>query len=450
MNNLKNKLIDSFQDFQNSTKLDKNSASFKNICTNFEKFSKLGFPIIKDEEYKYTKFTFLNNIDFNIPDKTKDTSLTYKDIESFLFDNINSNLLVFENGKINWRLTKIQSFRKGIIVGSLKEAIENNELVPNEISQNSHFPDDKLNILNQAFLNDGAFIQIPDGTDLYEPLHLAFFSDTRNDNYFNQIKNIINIGECCNIKIIISYHTIGDKNSFSNISTDLNIGNFSNVEFYNLQNDSNNSYIITNTNISQKRGSVLNSAAISLHGAFIRNNLNAIHLDEMCESNYNGFYYVDQNNFVDNHTLMIHAKPNCISNETYKGIIDDNAVAVFNGKILVKPNSPKINAYQKNRNILLTDTATVNTKPQLEIFTDDVKCSHGATTGYLEKEHIFYLKARGIDEDRARALLLNAFATEIIEKIKIDELRDEIKKDISKRLNVEDDFYFCEILESVK
>jgi Fe-S cluster assembly protein SufD len=185
-----------------------------------------------------------------------------------------------------------------------------------------------------------------------------------------------------------------------------------------------------------------------MSGRFIRNNMNTAFKEENAETNLNGFYFMRNNDFVDNHTLIDHAVPNCNSNEFYKGILDDSAKAVFNGKVIVRPNAQKTNAYQQNKNILLTDDSKINTKPELEIYADDVKCSHGATTGYLDKEAMFYLRSRGISEEMAKSLLLNSFASEVIERIKIAELRDDIKRQVADRLTV-DDLYFCDVLGDV-
>ena len=252
-------------------------------------------------------------------------------------------------------------------------------------------------------------------------------------------------GCCAKLHIVQTVHTLGDKPSFSNTVTEIIQKPYSQVDFYEYQADSNNSYLIENNNVVQEKGSVFNSAAITLDGAFVRNNLTSVLNEEAVETHFYGFYYLDGKNFVDNHTFVDHAKPNCISNEIYKGILDQEAKAVFNGKVLVRKDAQKTNAYQTNRNIVLSDDASINTKPQLEIFADDVKCSHGATSGYLDQDAMFYLKARGIPEDKAKALLLNAFAGEIVEKINIDQLRDAIKTKISERLNVED-IYFCDII----
>jgi Fe-S cluster assembly protein SufD len=319
------------------------------------------------------------------------------------------------------------------------------ELIKNHLGKYAGYENDPFVSINTALSQDGAYIYIPDGVMLEEPIQLIFLNDSRQGEIMSNPRNLIIVGDCSQVKILETNYTIGDKPSLTNMVTEIVADRFANVDYYKVQNNGENSYYIGTIQASQERGSVFNNSTVTIRGNFIRNNLNTRHNDEGCESNYHGFYLLEGKDFVDNHTLVDHAKPNCTSSEVYKGIIGDYATAVFNGKIVVRPDAQKTNAYQSNKNILMSDNATINTKPQLEIFADDVKCSHGAASGNLDKESLFYLKSRGIGEEKAKALLLNAFASDVVEKINISELRDQIKQQIAVRLNMED-IFFCDVL----
>ena len=266
--------------------------------------------------------------------------------------------------------------------------------------------------------------------------------DTTHFSPLINVKNIIRVGTNSSIKIVETVHLFGEKPSVHNSTTEIEAAEDSAVHYYKLQNDKSDLYSIGQTFVKQAGKSEFHSTAISLRSRFVRNTLSTEFTDEHCESNMNGFFFIDEDDFVDNHTVVDHAMPNCNSNETYRGILDNKAVGVFNGKIFVRPDAQKTTAYQSNKNILLSDEATMNTKPQLEIFADDVKCSHGATTGSLDQSSLFYLRARGVSEEKAKSLLLNAFSAEVVNKILIPELRDNIREYIGRRLGIED-IYLC-------
>ena len=213
------------------------------------------------------------------------------------------------------------------------------------------------------------------------------------------------------------------------------VGANSNVNYYKLQNQNNKSYHIDNTFISQSRDSVVQTYTFTLEGKIIRNNLNYILQEENCEAHMFGLYVAREEGHIDNHTSVDHKVANCYSNEIYKGILDDNSKGVFNGKIFVRQDAQKTNAFQTNKNILLTDTASINTKPQLEIWADDVSCSHGCTTGQLDEEQLFYLRSRGISKSSAKAMLLHAFVNDVLDKINIPFLHDFINDEMYNRLD---------------
>ncbi|MEO6695213.1 MAG: Fe-S cluster assembly protein SufD, partial [Ignavibacteria bacterium] len=254
------------------------------------------------------------------------------------------------------------------------------------------------------------------------------------ENYFSQPRNLILAEEGASVNVIEDYHTIGDKQSFTNAVTEIFCDKSSKVEHYKIQNDGDNSYHIGTSQVMQEKDSRFSNTTISWGGSITRNDLNSVFNDSNTECHFFGLYMLTGKQHVDNHTLADHKMPHCYSNELYKGILDDRSTGVFNGKIMVREDAQKTNAYQSNNNILLSDDATIYSKPQLEIFADDVKCSHGATTGQLNEEEMFYLQSRGISKDHARTLLLYAYASDVIDSVKVGELKDLLVKKLEKKL----------------
>lgn len=446
---IKNLLIENFANF-----IDKLNGQGKSKIQSirhdaYRKLINLQIPTQKNEEWRYANLNFLYQYDFDFEFNHPDYNLEFKDIEDFIIPEINENLLVFVNGIYSEKLSKFKYQRDEIILENLASAEKRN--APNLIanfSNLSNYNEDFFTAANTAYARDGVYINIPAGVYVEEPIHIMFITDSRYGPVISNPRNLFIVGKCSQVKIIETYHTIGDKPAFTNMVTELFANFASNIDFYKIQNDKGNSFYIGSTNVEQAKNSSVNMTTISLNGNFVRNNIKTILDGENSELNLYGLYFLKDKNYVDNHTEIIHSVPNCQSNEYYKGILADQSKAVFKGRIVVKPNAQKTNAYQSNKNILLSDDAKIHTLPQLEIYADDVKCSHGATTGYFDKEAIHYMKARGISDDMAKSLLMNAFASEIIEKIRIFGLRDNIKRLVSERLVV-DDIYFCDVLDDL-
>jgi len=258
--------------------------------------------------------------------------------------------------------------------------------------------------------------------------------DASAKNVLNQPRNLIIIDKKASLKIVESYTSLGKHASFTNAVNEIYADEHAHLEHYKVQRQTGESYHNNYTQIFQEKNTNINQVTLTLDGTIVRNNLHFYMNGENCNSLLYGLYITGQKKHVDNHTRVDHAMPNCYSNELYKGVMKDQATAVFNGKIIVHLDAQKTNAYQRNQNILLSDEATVNTKPQLEIFADDVKCTHGATIGQLNDEQLFYLRSRGIPADEARTMLLNAFADEIAEMIKIPELVQILEQEIERKL----------------
>lgn len=403
----------------------------------FADFSKMGIPTAKHEEWKYTRVGSLFNKEYAFPVSKTPASLTPKEIDAIrLPGHEQANELIFVNGKISFSLSKIIS--AGLIVLPLEEAAVNeySDIVSKHFGHSANYLKDGINALNTAFVQGGVFIQVKKGKVLEHPVYIYNITDARTNNILSQPRSLVHVSENAQVQLVETYITIGAEQSFTNQVMEIIVEKDAVMEYYKIQNESSHSSNVSTTHIRQVAKSYTHTVTISLDGGIVRNNLNVVLDAERCESHLYGLYFQKGQSHIDNHTLVDNVKPNCFSNEFYKGIIDDNATAVFNGKIYVQPDAQKTNAYQSNKNVLLSDAASVNAKPQLEIFADDVKCSHGCTVGQLNEEGLFYLQSRGITEKNARSLLLQAFAVDILEHIKPAPVREYVNRLISERLEL--------------
>ena len=400
----------------------------------FADFSKMGIPTVKHEEWKYTRISSLFNKEYEFP-VNQATLLSQKDVDAVrLPGHEHANELVFVNGKISLPLSKIISAE--LIVMPLEEAAANEykDIVSVHFGHSANYLKDGINALNTAFVQGGVFIHVKRGKALKHPVYIYNITDARTNNILSQPRSLVHVSENARVQLIETYTTIGVEENFTNQVMEIVVEKDAVMEYYKIQNEFKHSSNVSTTHIRQVGKSYTHTVTISLDGGIVRNNLNVVLDAEHCESHLYGLYFQKGQSHIDNHTLVDNVKPNCFSNELYKGIIDDNATAVFNGKIYVQRDAQKTNAYQSNKNVLLSDTASVNTKPQLEIFADDVKCSHGCTVGQLNEEGLFYLQSRGITEKNARSLLLHAFAVDILEHIKPVAIREYVDRLISERL----------------
>ena len=296
--------------------------------------------------------------------------------------------------------------------------------------------EDSITSLNTAFARQGAFIHIPKNKMVEKPIQIIHFSTKTQENQFLQPRNLIIVDENSQVKIIEKHQSLANHVTLTNSVTEIFANKRAVIDYYKIQDDTENASLLDQTYIQQKDQSVVNMNTYSFGGKITRNNLEFYQIGEHIESNLNGITILNNKQFVDNHTLVKHNKPNCESNELYKGIYADSATGVFNGKVIVDKIAQKTNAFQQNNNILLGEKATINSKPQLEIFADDVKCSHGCTVGQLDNMALFYMQQRGIPKKEAQGLLLYAFGNDVVEKIKIPELKSRITNLIAKKLNV--------------
>ena len=374
-----------------------------------------GFPTIKDEEWKYTSLKNIVSEDYSI-------SAIGKNISS---EQINKHSLGF-NDKI--------VFVDGILVA--KPTIKNvliadySEFKTNEI--------DSISKLNYSLAKSGYTISISDNSIIESPIEILFFNTVEGN--FTQYRNLLFIGKNSEVKFIEKIQNIDCNSSFINHFTQIDCGKNSKVEYNKIQNNSSKSRLIDTMDIYQNQDSVCNINTLIFGGEFVRNNLNFEQTGTNAESNMNGVSVLNNSQLADNHTFIDHKSAHCRSNEMYKGVYLDESKGVFNGKIMVRQDSQKIDAFQANNTLLLSENATINSKPQLEIYADDVKCSHGCTIGQLDKEALFYMRSRGIGIKEAQAVLTYAFASQAINNITIDEVVLLAKKLLAKKLNVDLDF----------
>ena len=431
---IKQYFINQFDEFEKSLNGEKTSDFHKTRKEAISKFAELTFPTQKDEEWKYTNISPLQKHNFSpVSNKEKVSSET---INKFLFDKLEHSLLVFVNGNFSPELSKLIDIPKGVVIGSLAEAMKNNNpIVKKHLGKYAENENYFFTTLSSAFTKDGAFIYVPDGKIVEDPIHVIFFTNSGNEKILIQPRNLFVAGKNSQVTIIEHYVSDEDSIYFTNAVTEIVADENAIVDHIKLQEESNKAFHIARMEVDQERSSNFSSHLIS-HGAEIsRNDFNARFNDEGSECMLNGLFMIGDEQLFDAHTMIDHAKPHCNSHEHYKGILQDKSRGVFNGKVMVRQDAQKTNAFQQNNTILLSNDAIMNTKPQLEIFADDVKCSHGATIGKLNDEAKFYLKSRGIGEDAATAILIHAFASDVITSIKIPALRDYLEEIITKRFN---------------
>ncbi|ANH80794.1 Fe-S cluster assembly protein SufD [Niabella ginsenosidivorans] len=403
----------------------------------FTEFEQTGIPTVKHEEWKYTRINDFFNKDYHFTTDLKEQEFKAADLQPFLLPgHENANSIVFINGHYHPEHSVLRSEELEII--SLEEAAHNQyaAVVEAHLGHSADYHKDGINALNTAFIQEGVFVHIQKGKTVNHPVYIYNITDARNGNIFAQPRALVHIGAYAQVEMLETFATIGADESFTNQVFEIAVEEGAVLNLYKIQNDASNSTIVSTTHVHQVGKSVANVVTISLNGGLIRNNLNMVMSAPYCESNLSGLYLQNGHTHVDNHTVVDNREPNCLSYELYKGILDDASTGVFNGKIFVRQIAQKTNAYQTNRNVLLSENASVNTKPQLEIFADDVKCSHGCTVGRLDEEALFYMKSRGISDATARSLLLRGFALDILDKIHSESVREYVDLLVNKRLNI--------------
>ena len=402
-----------------------------------KRFEQTGVPGLKNEDYKYTNLE-------RVFDKPYRTVFQYEKLDVDLNDVFRCNVpkmdthtVLLINGWYYARNPQLNGLPEGVVVGSLQQvANERPELLQDYLNRQAGLSDDPLVALNTAFAKDGFFLYVPDHVVIEKPIQVVSLLRSE-DAVFATQRNLIIAGKNSQVKVIFCDHTLSACEFLFNNVTEVFVGCDAVVDVYAIQSQSNNAASINSAFFKQEERSNLLTGTATLHGGLIRNNLKVSMNGEHAEANVLGMSFTDQQQHVDNYTNIEHNKANCYSNQLYKNVLNGESVGAFTGRILVARDAQKTNAFQRNNNVLLTDTAKMNTKPQLIIEADDVKCSHGATVGQIDEEALFFLRARGIDEANARLMLMNAFAHEVIQEIRVEPLRDQIDDLVDKRLRGE-------------
>ena len=377
-----------------------------------------GIPNNKNEDYKYCNIEAVLRKEFKLVEQNLNT-LSNETIGPLKLDEAIN--LVVVNGNYNEALSE-KIIVSGITVKALTKLSSSEKIV---LASQAKSKSDTLIALNTAFSGDGLFLKVDKNNIIPFPIHIIYVN-SGNSAFVTNTRSFIHIAESAEVTIVESFFNMETGKVFSNFVGEKLVEENAKLKCYTFQNEGALSYSVNTNQVKLNRYSNYTNNTFTLSGELVRNNHNIELADEFCEANLNGLFITKGTQSVDNHTLIDHQKPNCQSNELYKGIAKDKSTGTFNGKIFVRKDAQKTNAYQSSKNILMSDDATINTKPQLEIYADDVKCSHGTSTGKIDTEALFYLKARGIGEESARKLLLQAFAQELIDKIEIDSLKERV------------------------
>lgn len=432
---LKEKLISSFLAFENKVSTDTETEIHEIRSKAFTHFEENGFPTKKDEEWKYTSLRSILKHNYKLfPEK--ENTIEFADVKKYFLHEIDSFKIVFIDGIYSSFLS--DTTHDGYDICLLSAALKQPKykMVIDHFFNTIASASNSITSLNTAFSKEGAYIHIPNNVVVPKPIQILHFATGSEAEMMLQPRNLIVVGENSHVQIVERHQSLNDNVVLTNVVTEIFAAKRAIINYYKIQNDQKTASLIDNTYVAQKQQSIASVNTFSFGGNLTRNNLEFYHEGEHITSNLNGISIIGDNQLVDNHTLVNHKFPNCESHELYKGIYFDKSTGVFNGKVIVKKEAQKTNAFQQNDNILIDSMASINAKPQLEIFADDVKCSHGCTIGQLDSNALFYLRSRGIPQKQAKALLLYAFANDALDKIKIPELKTRITKIIATKLGV--------------
>ncbi len=434
---MKNKLIASFLAFENQISTETDTDFHKIRSRAMQAFEKKGFPTKKDENWKYTSLKKILKNDYTLfPDLPKN-ELELKEVSNYFLKGIDSYKIVFVDGVYNPYLS--ETTHDGFDVCLLSSAIKKTkyQIVLNHYFNTIVSDKDSFSQLNTAFASEGAFIHIYKNKIVEKPIQIVYFTTDTGKDCMLQPRNLIIVDENSQVKIVERHQSLSAKKVFTNAVTEIFANQRAHIDYYKIQNDEEDASLIDSTYVQQKKQSQVTMHTYSFGGALTRNNLFFYQKGPHCNTILNGITLIDKEQHVDNQTNVYHQSPDCESHELYKGIYDDKATGVFNGKVIVDQIAQKTDAFQQNDSILLSDESAINSKPQLEIFADDVACSHGCTIGQLDSNALFYMRQRGIPKKEAKALLLFAFTNELVDRIRIPALKELITNIVSQKLGVE-------------
>ena len=399
-----------------------------------ERFAATGFPTSRDEEWRFTPVGPIAQTSWR--PAFGPVAVTREQLEPFVFGHPEWTTLIFINGVFSQDLSSIGVMAPGLRVGSLSDALlTDDRIIEAHLGHHAPTTSSPFTALSTAFIREGGFVHVPANTDVTRPVHLVFVATAEAAGSVSHPRNLIVVEDGARASIIESYVTLAPAATYwTNAVTEVVAGANSWVEHTRIQRESERAYHIGSTHVDQYRDSHYRSFSMAMGGALARHNLHVRLNSENVETLMYGLYLTRGEQLVDNHTAIYHDQPNCRSWEVYKGVLDGRSRAVFNGKVFVRPEAQKTDAKQTNRNLLLSDRAKVDTKPQLEIFADDVKCTHGATVGRLDEVALFYARSRGVPAEEAQRLLTYAFAAEVISEVALTPVRLELERLVRDRL----------------
>jgi len=386
------------------------------------RFAERGFPTTRDEDWKFTNLAPIAQTAFHLPEAAPLPPA--EALQPFLVAGLSGTRLVFVDGRFAPALSRMATLPRGVVAGSLAEAMRSlRALVEPHLTQYADFTQDAFTALNTAFMEDGAFVWLPKGTILEEPIHILHVSTGGPTPLLTSLRNLIVAQEDSQAAVIEDYVSLADGVALSNVVTEAVVGQNGVLEHYLLERESRQVTNVSTLRIQQGRSSNVTSHSVLLGGDLVRNNIHPVMAGEGGECLINGLFLATDRQHMDNFMRVEHASPHCGSRQFYNGVLDGHAHGVFHGRIVVHKDAQKTDAKQTNRNLLLSEDAQVDTKPQLEIYADDVKCTHGATIGQINEDALFYLRARGLSRETARALLLFAFANECLQRMRVAPMR---------------------------
>jgi Fe-S cluster assembly protein SufD len=398
-------------------------------------FAELGFPKLSDEDWRFTNVAPIALLPFQPARPPAVNGAETRALDAAVFTQLPGHRLVFVNGIFSAKLSRIKPVAGGARIESLAAALAQDAgLIEKHLGRQAHTAGNTFAALNQAFFTDGAFIFVPDGVAVAEPVQLIYLSSARQSGETILPRNLVIAGANSRLTVVESYLSTGNAAYFTNAVTEIIAGDHAAVEHIKLQDEAADAFHIATIAGEFGRASNVTVHSFALGAKLSRTNIRAKLAGEGLECILNGLYLTKDAQLADHHMIVEHAQPHCASHEYFNGILDDKSKGVFHGRIYVHPVAQKTDAKQTNKNLLLSDDATADTKPQLEIYADDVKCTHGATIGQLNDESIFYLRSRGLGADTARQMLIHAFAGEIIERIKCRPAREAIDRLVWDRL----------------
>ncbi len=400
------------------------------------RFAERGLPGLSDEDWRFTNLEPLRALPFLPALEVPSRRLTLSELAGAPFlDTLTGDRLVFVDGHFDPTLSRLGAVSGGVVVTNLAAGLGSHAaLLEKHLTRYTRSEVSALTALNDAYFTDGALIEVPAGRSVEQPIHLVFVATGTEPGLAIHARNLILVGNGATATVLEHYLGIGDAAAITNTVTELAVGDQAHLEHLRFQDERRSAFHLGTVHGAFGRTANASLHSFALGGRLSRQNIRVALEGEGLEVVLNGLYLTEGEQLADHHMIVDHAQPHCASHEYFNGILEGRSRGVFHGRILVRKGAQKTDAKQTNKNLLLSDDATANTKPQLEIYADDVKCTHGATIGQLHPEHIFYLRSRGISQDTARRMLIHAFAGEIIERVRHTALREVLDRVIWDRL----------------